>query len=208
MFQRGTTVALLLYNEDNKNICLNTIHLTLFTIVSSKHCTLCSVCCHCKTLPLAPLHFVRKTHLGLLHPSIRQSRLVKNTNKKYRVLGMCPEGDARSMSWFRTSWGAFSSEVSVWCQTSTRVIIGQKCSIRHDYKTNSWILEKPGNSWKVLENIWTSENGFIPDLLFIPDFILNFRILPSQAPTNQPTILLDILCLANPNEFFFFLGFA
>ena len=42
------------------------------------------------------------------------------------MLGRCPGGQARSMSWFRTSWGAFSrscSEVSVWCQTSTRVPI-------------------------------------------------------------------------------------
>jgi hypothetical protein len=38
----------------------------------------------------------------------------------------CPGRQARSMSCFRTSWGAFSrscSEVSVWCQTSTRVHI-------------------------------------------------------------------------------------
>ena len=40
--------------------------------------------------------------------------------------------------------------------------------------------------------------------LFIPDFIPNSRILPSQAPTNHPTILLDILCLANLNEIFSF----
>ena len=46
--------------------------------------------------------------------------------------------------------------------------------------------------------------------LFIPGFILNSRILPSRAPTNHPTILLDILCLANLNEIisFSFLGFA
>ena len=89
-------------------------------------------------------------------------------------------------------------------------ILGQKFSIRHDYKTNSWILEKPGNSWKILENIWTSEAGFIPDLLFIPDFIINSRILQSQAPTNHPRILLDILYLANLNgiSFFLFLWFG
>ena len=86
----------------------------------------------------------------------------------------------------------------------------QKFSIRHDYKINSWILEKPGNSWKILEKIWTSETGFIPDLLFIPDFILDSRIWLSRAPTNHPTILLDILCLANLNGIFlfYFLGFA
>ena len=38
---------------------------------------------------------------------------------------------------------------------------------------------------------------------FIPDFILNSRILPSQTPTNHPTILLDILCLVNLNYYFF-----
>ena len=79
----------------------------------------------------------------------------------------------------------------------------QQFSIRHDYKTNFWILEKPGNSWKILENKWTSENGFITDLLFINDFILNSRILPSRAPTNHPTIFLDIICIANINGFFF-----
>ena len=86
----------------------------------------------------------------------------------------------------------------------------QNFSIRHDYKTNSWILEKPGNSWKILENIWTSETGFISDFLFIPDFILYTGIFPSRAPTNHPMILLDILCLANLNEtiLFSFFGFA
>ena len=88
--------------------------------------------------------------------------------------------------------------------------VRQKFTIRHGYKNNSWILEKPGNSRKILENIWTSETRFIPDVLFIPDLILNSRILLSPAPTNHPTILLDILCLANLNEiiFFFFLGFC
>ena len=81
---------------------------------------------------------------------------------------------------------------------------GKKFSIRHDYKINSWILEKPGNSWKILEKIWTSETGFNPEFLFIPDFILNSRILPSQAPTNHLMILLDILCLANLNEMLLF----
>ena len=71
-------------------------------------------------------------------------------------------------------------------------------------------MEKPGNFWKILENIWTSETGFIPEFLFTPDCILNSRILPSRAPTNHPTILLDILCLANLNRilFFLFLGFC
>ena len=59
----------------------------------------------------------------------------------------------------------------------------QKFSIRHDYITNSWILEKPGNSWRILENLWTSKTGFIPDFLFIPNFILNSRILPSKPRT-------------------------
>ena len=95
-------------------------------------------------------------------------------------------------------------------RSRSQIMSGQKFSVCHDYKTNSWILEKPGNSWKILENTWTSETGFIPDILFIPDFILNSRILPSQAPTNPPTILLDILCYASLNEFnfSFFLGFC
>ena len=66
----------------------------------------------------------------------------------------------------------------------------QKFSISNDYKTNSWILEKPGNSWRILENIWTSKTGFIPDFLFIPNFILNSRILPSEP---RPTILWSYL---------------
>ena len=63
---------------------------------------------------------------------------------------------------------------------------------------------------EIPEKFWkTYETGFIPHLLFIPDFILNSRILPYRAPTNHPTILLDILCLANLNRFFFFFfGFA
>ena len=47
--------------------------------------------------------------------------------------------------------------------------------------------------------------------LFIPDFILISRVLPSQTTTNHPTILLDILCLGKLNYYFFylyFLGFA
>ena len=43
--------------------------------------------------------------------------------------------------------------------------------------------------------------------LFIPDFILNSRILPSWAPTNHPTILLDIF-LANLNGIFFFISWV
>ena len=68
--------------------------------------------------------------------------------------------------------------------------------------------EIPKKIWKTYEQV--SETGFIPDFLFIPDFILNSRILPSRAPTNHPMILLDILCLANLNEIilFSFLGFA
>ena len=69
-------------------------------------------------------------------------------------------------------------------------------------------MEKPGNSWKILENIITSETGFIPKFLFIHDCILNFRILPSWAPTNHPTILLYILCLANLNGILFFPWFC
>ena len=42
------------------------------------------------------------------------------------MLGRCPGGQARSTSWFRTSWRVFSrscSEVSIWCQKFTRVLI-------------------------------------------------------------------------------------
>ena len=48
------------------------------------------------------------------------------TSSCYRVLGRCPWWQARGMSWSRTSWRAVSrscSEVSVWCQTFTRVPI-------------------------------------------------------------------------------------
>ena len=48
------------------------------------------------------------------------------TSSSYRVLGRCPGWQARGMSWYRTSWRAFSrscSELSVWCQTFTRVPI-------------------------------------------------------------------------------------
>ena len=72
-------------------------------------------------------------------------------------------------------------------------------------------MEKPGNSWESLEVIWTSKTGFIPGFLFIPDCILNSRILPCRAPINHLTILLDILCLANLNGilfYFLFLGFC
>ena len=48
------------------------------------------------------------------------------TSGCYRVLGRCPGGQATSMCWFKTSWGALSrncSEVSVWYQTSIIVPI-------------------------------------------------------------------------------------
>ena len=86
--------------------------------------------------------------------------------------------------------------------------LGQNFSIRHDYKTNSWIWAKPGNSRKILESIWTSKTGFIPDLLFIPEFILHSRILPSRAPTNDLTWH---IMFSKPKWFFFifyFFGFA
>ena len=67
--------------------------------------------------------------------------------------------------------------------------------------------EIPEKFWKTYEQV---KLDLFQIFLFIPDFILNSRILPSRAPTNPPTILLDILCLANLNEIisFPFLGFA
>ena len=56
-------------------------------------------------------------------------------------------------------------------------------------KTNSWILEKPVNSWKIQEKIWSSETLFISGFLSIPDLIFN---------SIHPTILLDMSCLAKP----------
>ena len=50
----------------------------------------------------------------------------------YRVLGRCPGGQARSMSWFRTSWRAFSrsySEVSVCRHSKSKIFVrGQNFS--------------------------------------------------------------------------------
>ena len=52
---------------------------------------------------------------------------------------------------------------------------------------------------EIPEKFWKRYKEVKPDfLLFIPD-------LPSRALTNHPTILLDILCLANLNEILFFL---
>ena len=67
--------------------------------------------------------------------------------------------------------------------------------------------EIPEKFWKTYEQV---KLDLFVIFLFIRDFILNSRILPSRAPTNNPTILFDILCLANPNEifFFFFLWFC
>ena len=39
-------------------------------------------------------------------------------------------------------------------------------------------MEKSENSWKILENAWTSETGFIPEFLFIPHFIPEFLFIP------------------------------
>ena len=68
--------------------------------------------------------------------------------------------------------------------------------------------EIPEKLWKTYEQV--KLDLFHIFFLFIPDFILYSRILPSRAPTNHPTILLDILCLANLNEiiYFPFFGFA
>ena len=55
---------------------------------------------------------------------------------------------------------------------------------------------------KIRKTYEKGETVIIPDLSFIPDFIFNFRILPSRAPTNHPMILPDILCLADLNGIF------
>ena len=55
---------------------------------------------------------------------------------------------------------------------------------------NTKFVQKTGNSGKILENIGTTETGFIQAFVFIPDFILNSRILPSRA---QPTTLQSYL---------------
>ena len=59
--------------------------------------------------------------------------------------------------------------------------------------------EIPEKFWKIYEQV--KLDLFQNFYLFL---IINSRILPSQAPTNHPTILLDILCLANLNGIFFF----
>ena len=61
----------------------------------------------------------------------------------YRVLGRCPGGQARSMSWFRTKCKNLQlqeaarscSEVSVWCQASTRVLIESNLSYGHEIES-------------------------------------------------------------------------
>ena len=67
--------------------------------------------------------------------------------------------------------------------------------------------EIPEKFWKTYEQV---KLDLLQIFLFIPDLILNSRILPSRAPTNHPMILLDILCLENLNEIisFSFFGFA
>ena len=69
----------------------------------------------------------------------------------------------------------------------------------HDYKSKSWILEKPGICEKFLRRYGQMKLDLFQKFLFIPDFILNSRILPSQTHTNHPAFLLDILCLAKLN---------
>ena len=87
-----------------------------------------------------------------------------------------------------------------------------------DFTFNSWILGKnivftmtikliPEflRKQEIPEKFWKRYEEVKPDFLFIPDFTFNSRILPSRAPTNHPTILLDILCLANLNRILFFI---
>ena len=65
-----------------------------------------------------------------------------------------------------------------------------------------WRKQKfPEKIWKWYEQV--KPDAFQIFFLFIQDLIFNSRILPSQAPTIHPTIILDILCLRNQNAILF-----
>ena len=61
---------------------------------------------------------------------------------------------------------------------------------------------------EIPEKIWTTYEQVKLDLFQIFYLFLILFLMPSRAPTNHPMILLDILCLANLNEIFFFLSWV
>ena len=90
------------------------------------------------------------THIGPRQSMLRTSKFMLNIT---------------GVNHIRTLTLQFPRMIALLC------IIFAKSNICHDYKTNCWILEKPGNSWKIQEKREQDKNSiFWLDILVLSSF--------------------------------------